>query len=701
MRLSSLLIVFATFATAALLSLIAASFSADLIEDSSRSSVKHELDVQGMTWAEVHAEGLQVFLAGVAPSEAARFKAISAAGSIVDAARVIDNMQVEATADIAPPRFSIEILRNDAGISLIGLIPETSDRSDIVDQMIDIAGRPNVTDLLETAEYTAPRGWNRALKFALSALDILPRAKISVAANAVSITAMSDSPEARRELEADLLRRAPKDLRLDLDISAPRPVITPFTLRFLIDEEGARFDACSADTEKARVRILTAARLAGLDGSADCTIGLGVPTPNWATAAEKAIAGLAVLGGGSVTFTDADITLVARQGTEQALFDTVVGELESGLPEVFALHSTLPPPPEEEEGAPAIPEFTATLSPEGLLQLRGRLPDELSRQTTESYAKARFGGGSVHMAARLDDTLPASWPVRVMAGLDALSLLHNGVLNITPDGLRVAGRTGNTEANAEIARHLADKLSQTDSFSIDVRYVEELDPIAALPTAEECIAGLQAIQKDQKILFEPGSGTLDASAEPIIDAIAQQLTECPDLKVEIQGHTDSQGRESMNQALSQTRAQSVLTALQDRRILTAGIVATGYGESQPIADNDTEEGREANRRIEFVLIQPEAGEGDGTGGETADTAPESGSEETAPEDGAEEAAPAAEEAQPAVEEAQPDATSEDAEDTEGSGDAEPDTSGDAAPDAPETNAETDTTGTENTTDDTN
>ena len=69
--------------------------------------------------------------------------------------------------------------------------------------------------------------------------------------------------------------------------------------------------------------------------------------------------------------------------------------------------------------------------------------------------------------------------------------------------------------------------------------------------------------------------------------------------MEIAGYTDSQGREEMNLSLSQERADAVLTALMSRRILTSGITARGFGEADPIADNDTEEGREANRRIEF------------------------------------------------------------------------------------------------------
>lgn len=72
--------------------------------------------------------------------------------------------------------------------------------------------------------------------------------------------------------------------------------------------------------------------------------------------------------------------------------------------------------------------------------------------------------------------------------------------------------------------------------------------------------------------------------------------------MELGGHTDSQGGEDMNQKLSQDRAQAVLSALRERRVLVGNLTAKGYGESQPIADNDTEDGREANRRIEFVLL---------------------------------------------------------------------------------------------------
>ena len=123
---------------------------------------------------------------------------------------------------------------------------------------------------------------------------------------------------------------------------------------------------------------------------------------------------------------------------------------------------------------------------------------------------------------------------------------------------------------------------------------------------ELCEAELAAVQTVSKITFEPGSATVAAGSRDTLDQIADILARCDGVRLEIQGHTDSQGREEMNQNLSQARAQSVLNELRDRRIVTSSFSAKGYGESTPIATNDTEEGREANRRIEFRLIRPAA-----------------------------------------------------------------------------------------------
>ena len=601
MRLSSHVPKLIAFGAAAAVSLVAANSSVTLIEERSEIGVRNVLDDRGLTWAEVAADGLQVELEGIAPTEALRFQALSAAGSIVDAARIIDTMEVEAQAAIAPPRFSAEILRNDAGISVIGLVPLADDRDALNARFDQLAGQAEYTDFLETADYPVPNGWDDALSYAMAALGELPRAKVSVEAGRVGITAIADSPEEKTELEQVLRRSAPPGLNVSLDITAPRPVLTPFTLRFVQDEDGVRFDACSADTNNARARILQVAREAGMDSPATCIVGMGVPTPRWSEAVEMAVTAVHKIGGGTVTFSDADVSLLAMQGTDQALFDDIVGDLENQLPDVFALTAVLPKPETVNEGPQ---EFVATLSPEGLVQLRGRMADAATRNLATSYAQSLFGTDTVRTSARLVDGLPNSWSTRVLTGLEALGNLSNGAVIVTPDTISISGNTGDQQANARIAQLLASKLGEAQHFDIRVAYQKKLDPVAGLPTPEECEAEINAIIAVRKITFEPSSATIDESALGTMNDIAAILKRCGELKLEIQGHTDSQGREIMNLQLSQERAESVLNELRARRVVTGRFEAKGYGETTPIADNQSEDGREANRRIEFKLIRP-------------------------------------------------------------------------------------------------
>ena len=82
------------FVSAAILSAVAAYFSALAVERASAAAVRDALDDKKMAWVEVYAEGLNVFLTGIAPQESDRFIALSVAGSVVDSACVIDNMDV-------------------------------------------------------------------------------------------------------------------------------------------------------------------------------------------------------------------------------------------------------------------------------------------------------------------------------------------------------------------------------------------------------------------------------------------------------------------------------------------------------------------------------------------------------------------------------------------------------------------------------
>lgn len=605
MRLSALFIRLMVFAAAGFVAVSAARFTVTEVETRSVSAVQETLVDQGYDWASVLGDGLQVILEGQAPTEAVRFRAISAAGGMVDASRVIDNLSVTDSAIIEPPEFAIEILRNDSGVSLIGLIPATTDREALADRIKDLAQDQSVTDLLEVGDYPTPQTWRAALNYALRALEMLPRSKISVNADRVIVNAISDSPAEKRQLEIDLARNKPEGVRLSVNISAPRPVISPFTTRFTIDDTGPHFDACAADTSEAVSVILIAAAKAGFTDQANCTLALGAPSRTWGEAVAMAISAVGEIGGGTVTIADTDITLIAPVGTEQRTFDDAVGALENALPEAFALSAELPLPPQVTD-ADNTPQFTATLSPEGAVQLRGRMPDEITNTVAENFANAKFGQRQITMGTRVVEGLPSGWTVRVLAGIEALSELSNGAVIVEPDTFQVRGNTGNEDASADISRLLIDKLGQSANFEIKVTYVKELDPISGLPTPEECIAQINNITENRKITFDPSSADITASTQPVVDDIAEILKRCGDLRIRVAGYTDSQGREVMNQQLSQDRADAVLTALRARRVPVSTFEAIGYGEENPIEDNGTEDGREANRRIEFSLIVPES-----------------------------------------------------------------------------------------------
>lgn len=105
------------------------------------------------------------------------------------------------------------------------------------------------------------------------------------------------------------------------------------------------------------------------------------------------------------------------------------------------------------------------------------------------------------------------------------------------------------------------------------------------------------------ITFEPASSNLTPESFAILNVLAQQLLQYPQIEIEIQGHTDSIGEAEANLRLSERRANTVRMYLIEQGINPNRLHAVGYGESRPIGSNQTKQGRAANRRIEFVRLK--------------------------------------------------------------------------------------------------
>ena len=109
------------------------------------------------------------------------------------------------------------------------------------------------------------------------------------------------------------------------------------------------------------------------------------------------------------------------------------------------------------------------------------------------------------------------------------------------------------------------------------------------------------IELKQTVFFDTSRASIKKVSFPLLTEVAQAMSDYPTIKVEIQGHTDSQGRAQSNKRLSQKRADSVRAYLIKKGIAGDRMVAKGYGKDEPIADNRTAEGRSQNRRVEFVI----------------------------------------------------------------------------------------------------
>ena len=104
------------------------------------------------------------------------------------------------------------------------------------------------------------------------------------------------------------------------------------------------------------------------------------------------------------------------------------------------------------------------------------------------------------------------------------------------------------------------------------------------------------------IFFDVSKFELKPASQVELDKLVQLLTDNPAIKIEISGHTDNAGKPADNLALSNNRSKAVIKYLSGKGIAPARLSSKGYGETKPVADNKTEQGRAKNRRTEMKVI---------------------------------------------------------------------------------------------------
>jgi len=176
----------------------------------------------------------------------------------------------------------------------------------------------------------------------------------------------------------------------------------------------------------------------------------------------------------------------------------------------------------------------------------------------------------------------------------------NFALNTVPAGLALVTVSKSGYYNQTIpydqVSYISPDPEHTDLFII---YLKKRDESVARMAEDLDKKGTLVLYS---INFETGSAVITKTSEKVLLDLAEVIRERPDISIEVGGHTDSDGADDMNLDLSQRRAQAVVDWLVNKGIDISQLTAKGYGESNPMASNNTIEGKAANRRIEIKVM---------------------------------------------------------------------------------------------------
>ncbi|PFH27354.1 MULTISPECIES: OmpA family protein [Burkholderia] len=229
----------------------------------------------------------------------------------------------------------------------------------------------------------------------------------------------------------------------------------------------------------------------------------------------------------------------------------------------------------------------------GQVVVGGKVPDEATKAAVLQKLRDTYGAANVVDQIEVGDVAtPPNWSANVQKLLGTqLKQISKGQLKINGTQIEMKGEVHNEAQRQQLASDMANTLNPTYTIKNGLR----------VSASEQGL--LDQTLANRTIEFETGSATLTPQGKQILDQMAAALSKMPNRTVDIIGHTDNSGNRTSNIALSQARADSVKGYLITKNIQPQQMTTTGVGPDQPIAPNDTADGRARNRRIEFRVGQ--------------------------------------------------------------------------------------------------
>jgi OmpA-OmpF porin, OOP family len=415
---------------------------------------------------------------------------------------------------------------------------------------------------------------------------VLDKSRIAVAGRDVTFAADAFSEDGRRSAVASV--EAVPGVRLVNDETRLVPEANPFV--WSAERDVVRVTlAGSAPLPASKGTLLEAARggLGGVEVADQMNLSRGAP-PRFDNVALLLLDQIGKLKEGKVTISDTKISLsgMARDlGGREAIAAAL-----KNLPEGFSIATN------EIKAPPYI--FEAYKDPVAVtLTLSGYVPDNNVHAAIAAAAGRKFFSEKVVDNLKASIGAPSGFISAVVPALGALSRLSTGTLVVSDRQVKLSGDAFYDAAAAQIRAGLDKDFPQGWQVKGDI----SVKPAAAPVDATVCQQLFSDLLAKGKIRFESGRATIDPDSAGLLDRLIETAMRCPTTNIEIAGHTDGDGEDAFNQALSEKRAQSVADYLVKAGLPANRFTATGYGSTQPVAGNDTDEGKAQNRRIEFVV----------------------------------------------------------------------------------------------------
>ena len=569
------------------------------VEADLKTRTEEALADAGLSWAKTTFSGRDGILSGRALEDNEPQSALQTSMN-VHGVRIVDP-QTDLIRKVDHYVWSAAI-RDNASIVLNGYVPNEKTRKAIVGVVKANFPKSVIQDRMELARGVPSRDvWLGGVGFALKQLAGLKTGHAHLADLDVSLEGQAEDLASYKSVKSALRSRLPSGIKLASD-KVRAPVVDPYAwaaqrsdgklvLTGFVPSDQAR-DEIVAHAKSVFSGAAVADRMEPADGAPQ----------GFVKAAKTVIDQLAVLRSGDARMKARHID-VTGNAEDEATAGKFRKGLKAHLPDGFKIADTIDYPK-----PPPAPDNSAQIAAEKAdAEVRRKAEEEARLKADQDAAAAR---AKAEEAARLKaeqdaaaSRVKAEEAARLKAEQDAAAARAKA-----DEAARLKAEKDAAAARAkadEAARLKAEQEAAAARAKAEeaARLKAERDAVVAQrrTEADKCQRAMREVARTGVIRFERASAELDRVSHQTLKHLAQAANACPQLNIEIEGHTDAEGTPERNQRLSDRRAKAVSDYLIEAGVDSNRLSPVGYGETRPVAPNDTAENRAKNRRIEFSV----------------------------------------------------------------------------------------------------